>query len=465
MAIIQWVNLEKNEAYAKDPDIGSVDRCGPLSIKALFAKDGVPLSFSVRAVPAGKDNVEYSEAEQNRNPNFKMPKDVSGLASEKEVLLDGLVKLPAAGGNKYKLEATDANGTTVQSVEVEAKRKLYYQVMSMSGPEGRVPSYSLSPMENHAEKHSIVLSQEGAPATIPYRKCLAMHSGGNLNKFGGEVAKAYTLTDPYKKVGIAAVFSDYIASMKEHDYFRTLAIGGSAPGISVSEGYITITGDRYLWHGLDDEDDKEKKWFVLGAAFYSNPSGGPDMTYRLKKENVSITGSPRFPYGGFHQIKIKRDDSLNSLLAGKGGIFKIGLKVNIVNGWTNGFSWSPGGNDLITCARRTRWRDMPAETREYTWNHEVGHRFGMVAFGHRTKVPGSNKLPDGPPTLYGENRGVNDYGHQGPHCGAGATYSPASGWSGAPGCVMFGANGTGEKHAPKEYCGACAKVVRKVDLA
>ena len=109
---------------------------------------------------------------------------------------------------------------------------------------------------------------------------------------------------------------------------------------------------------------------------------------------------------------------------------------------------------------------MPANTQEYTWNHEVGHRFGMVAFGHRKGIQGYKKLPNGPSTLYGENSGVNDKRHQGPHCEKGANYNNATKvWSGIPGCVMFGANGIGNSHAPKEYCSECEPIVRKLDLS
>src|SRR5690606_21362815 len=120
----------------------------------------------------------------------------------------------------------------------------------------------------------------------------------------------------------------------------------------------------------------------------------------------------------------------------------------------------------ITCSRRPLWEDMPVNTREYTWNHEVGHRFGMVAYGDNQSIPGYKNLPNAPPHLYSDATGPNYGGHRGPHCGKGATYNAATdSWSGTPECVMFGANGIAGRHAPKEYCEDCAKVVRKLDLS
>lgn len=465
MAIIQWVNLGKDPAYAKDPDIGSVDRCGPLSVTTKFDKNNVPIVFTVKVSPSGGDNVTYTPAElgPGRNINFKLMKGLSDLAHSTEVILDNDIYLPAAGGNKYKVEAKDANGVMVASMEIEARRKLYYQVLTMDDANGTVPTYSLASMETHADKHFISLKKTGADGKITYRKTLAMHAGGNLGQFGSDVGGAYNISAPLKKVGIAAVFSDYIASMKSSIFILPVTIGVANSGVTATD--VIVVGNAFLWHGMDDNEDASKKWLIDAAAEYSDPTTSSFQTYFIPRANINITGAKYFPHGGYHQIKITRDAGLDALLNKSQGVIKISLEVNIVDGWTNGFSWSPGGSDLITCAKRTQWQDMPANTQEYTWNHEVGHRFGMVAYGHRAAIGGSNKLPDGPSTLYGENRGVNDKNHQGPHCEKGATFSATTGWSGTPLCVMFGANGIGTAHSPKEYCAECTKIVRKLDLS
>lgn len=463
MGIVQWVNLEKDDAYAADSDVGSKDRCGKLKFATQYDKNGVPITYTVKVSPAPSGNVVYTAAEQIRNPKFKLMKGFSDLATETEVALDDAIQLPAAGGNKYTLEAKDANGVKVASLEVEVRRKLYYQIIAMNDASGTVPYYALSAMEAHANQYFITLQKKGIYTTIPYRKTLAMHAGGNLTGFGSEVDAAFNIAPPFKKVGFAAVFSNYIASMKESKFTLPVVIGTSVTGVAAAD--VTVVGTSFLWHGMDDAEDAAKKWLVDAAAEYSDPATGAAQTYFIPRANINITGTQRFTYGGFYQVKITRDAGLDALLNKPQGIVTISVLVNIVDGWTNGFSWNPNGNPLITCAMRVLWRDMPINTREYTWNHEVGHRFGMVAYGNKTAIPGHGDLPDGPATIYGEDRGVNDKEHQGPHCESGVVYSPTAGWSGTPGCVMFGADGTATAQAPSDYCGLCKPIVRKLDLS
>ena len=82
----------------------------------------------------------------------------------------------------------------------------------------------------------------------------------------------------------------------------------------------------------------------------------------------------------------------------------------------------------------------------------------------------AQRLPDSAPgkLLYGDNPGVNNKGHQGPHClnGKKLEYSATDNtWSGEPLCVMFGSTGTETHRTPKEYCSECTKLVKKLDLA
>lgn len=469
MTLTQWVNLPK-KSELKDKDIDSLDRCGTISIEVEVEKAGDAISYRARITPVGSNNETYNSAELKRNPNFRVNKDVLGIVDEKKTRIDNM-KLPAAGGNRYKVEVEDAAGNIVSSVEeVETQRKLYYQVISMDGANS-VPSYSLASMEVDSLKHNIKLEKKGSENKIPYLKTITLHEGdNNSHEFGACVSKAFTIKNEQKKLGVAAVFSEYIADMGNHDFKVDFEIGVPNKNVAWSLTELRIAGNAYLWHGLDDDEDKAKKWFIDGYISYHDPVSGESLGYFVSRSDIELNGVKAFAFGGYHQVKIKIDAQLSKLLSKKTGNITFSIEVNIVNGWTNGFSWNYNGIDLITCARRTLWQDMPTETRDYTWIHEVGHRFGMTAWGdstHETDFPiERNKLPDGPATLYGENRGVNDKSHSGPHCEKGATYDAiAKQWSGKPGCVMFGANGIGGNHAPKEYCDECTPIVRKLDLS
>ncbi len=466
MTLKQWVNLEKDDEYAKDSDIGSKDRCGKLNIKVKFDNDKAPVDFKSKITPVGSKNVTYNAKEEGRNSSFKLVHTCSGFCSEKEYVFDESIQLPAAGGNKYKIEAKDSDGKTVNSVEVETWRKLYYQVMCMDDGKNKVPASALGKMEKHANKYFIALQKVGGTTKVPYRKTIGMHGSGNIGSFGTDVKKAFSLSAAHKKVGIAAVFSEYISTMGSLEFRKSFAAGGSDPKVVITATDVTLIFDQFLWYGLDDTDDKANKWFVSCMIGLQDPKTKSTLSHTVAEADVSITGSKLRTYGGFRKIKIKRNANMDKLLNAKKGQLMFYAKVNVTTGWTNGFSWNPGGVDLITCARRVVWADMPAKTTEYTWNHEVGHRFGMVAYGNKTGISGANKLPDGPPKLYGENRGVNDKNHAGPHCGKGARYNAGTKtWSGSPACVMFGANGIGSSHAPNDYCSACQPIVRKLDLS
>ncbi len=471
MSLKQWVNLTKDEAFTKDGDGSTLERCGKITIEVMFKKDDVPISYKVKVTPVGSDNIEYTKKEKKRNSKFKLTKGTRGLSDKKDVLLEESIQLPAAGGNTYKVEAKDSNGKVASTtMDIEAKRKLYYQTISMDDKKGNsVPAQSLSDMENHSKGYHIDLFKKGSNQIIPYIKTLMMQStGSNLGDFGSKVSKAFKLKNPLKKYGVAVVFSEYISSKADHQFKQAVTIGTANPRCAWNTTDLMLAGDRFLWHGLDDTEDSAKHWFKDGVVLYTDVLTGTSKSYNIKRSDIDLLGNKQFTYGGYSQVKIKLNPALKSMVGSTQGYLEVVVNVRIADGWTNGFSWRYSGVDLITCARRVTWEDMPANTTKYTWNHEVGHRFGMTAWGHSTHGSKTlrDKLPDGPSTLYGENRGVNDKTHAGPHCEKGATFnSSAKTWSGTPACVMFGANGIGSTHSPDDYCSECKPIVRKLDLS
>lgn len=469
MAIIQWVNLEKDSDYLDDPDIESLDRCGKLSVKTAFSSGDVNLAYKVKVSPVD-GNVIYSAEELGRNTNFKMTKGASDLATDTEVLIEESIQLPAAGGNKYILEAKDANGIPVSSAEVEARRRLYCQYITMDDKTGKVPTYSLSPLEAHAKKYQIYLKPVGQQKKIPYFK--TVHKGNQLN-FAIEVKKAYDISNSLQKVGLAIVYSDYIAKKSKLAYTKNLTIGQKYSDILITPTDIYIGLKHYLWFGLDDKDDNLKDFFIDGVIEYNSFNNVKD-TYFIQRKDISVIGKKVNTYGGYHQIKIARNKNLDRLLNNKAGTLKFEIDFHQVASWTNGFSWNPWGDafKLITVSRRPLWEEMTADTREQVWNHEIGHRFGMTSYGNKlahdkSKINGSDKLPDGPSSYYydiGDNK--NYGGHRGPHCSTGATYdAKTDSWSGKPKCVMFGADAIGKNSTPKDYCDECKKILQKLDLS
>lgn len=476
MPIKQWVNLPKKPIF-KDSDIDSVDRCGALTVEVEVDKAKKAISYKARITAVGSDNVTYNAAELARNKKFKMDKGILGIVDEKTIKIEG-IRLPPAGGNKYKIEVQDAAGNIVSTpVEVKTIRKLYYQKISMQTGTDTVPSYSLTSLETDSLKHHIEIVSKGTEAKIPYYKTVMLQSNGNnLNAFGASVSGAFNIDNELKKLGMAVVYSEYLAKKGQRDFVGVVGLGttGGTFQAQLTRTHLIVTGDRYLWHALDDTEDQNKEYFIDGVVKYTDPAdASQNLTYFINRADVDIDGAAAFTHGGHHKIKISipTGTSLETMAQKTTGIIEATLEVNVAAGWINGFSWEYSGAKLITCARRTTWTDMPIQTQDYTWIHEIGHRFGMVAYGDKnhtgnTRFTHKPFLPDAPSTLYGENRGVNDKGHSGPHCEKGATYNSSTRvWSGAPGCVMFGANGIGSNHAPKDYCSECKPIVRKLDLS
>lgn len=120
----QWVNLEKDAAYTNDGDGATLERCGHVTIQVRFKKNGIPIGYKVNVTSVGNNNVQYNVKELRRNPNFRQMKRTRGITNSAEIRLDD-VRLPAAGGNTYRIEARDDKGNVVSTTaSLITKRKM-----------------------------------------------------------------------------------------------------------------------------------------------------------------------------------------------------------------------------------------------------------------------------------------------------------------------------------------------------
>lgn len=456
----QWVNLPKEERFAEDGI--TTERCGKITLDVTFENDKQLVLYWVKVTAVGDDNATYTPQEEGRNSNFKVTKTVS-VSDKKNVLLEESIQLPAAGGNKYKIEAKDFFGNEVaSSTEVETRRRLYYQVISMAS----VPyPNSLSTFEDafkeEAKKFFIEL-KEKEDGRNKMRFIKTVHSG-NGTKFRDEARKVYGVSR-YEPYAVAVVFSNYIAEKKFYHYRDEVDITLPSRLFSWGDKEVTVrltdtNGDPvYVWHNLEGGDYDDRKGWLAGSVVFRTASGKP---ITVPKKDVSLTGSKTGAWGGYSELKIKLNaPGLRNVFTEQKG--KFDFSVLVVKGFSGGFSYT--FMNLITVATKGWWNPNTKKKMLQILNHEMGHKVGMVA-------DGTGLAPDKPTKLYGENRGVNDRGHKGPHCGKGCNWNGATEkWSGVPGCVMFGATGlfdTATKTysaSPDTFCGECAKVVRKLDL-
>ncbi|MDH5445573.1 MAG: hypothetical protein OEY52_08435 [Gammaproteobacteria bacterium] len=492
----QWVNLEKNPLYVAD-GIDSEERLDYLHFDCEFKK-AKPAMFKIRLVPVG-NQAKYLKSELKRNKNFRKRISVAhSNGGNKKVKLEANAYLPAAGGNKYKVEAK-YKGKVIQSkMEVQAVRRLYYQVISMSGV--TIPASLQSFEEDFINENNnlfIELIEKGIgsnpmtfiktvtriydPANPSPQQVKLLNNHYDV-QFRDAARDVYSIQN-YSPYAVAIVFSNYIATlMKTPLEFILNKNANTDPRVSFGNNFITInvvdvTGkNRFLWHNLTGDEiiNDPKHWLERGTAVFIDATG---RQINIIDNDITINGAQRGAEGGHNQLRINISAALSNFMNNNRVTLK--LTVRTVKGFSGGFSYN--GLNMITVATKAWWTPSREQKMLQILNHEMGHKIGMVAYGEKkkSKAPYKNNsdfienklLPNSPPKLYGENRGVNDQGHLGPHCSAGCNYDkPNKRWSGVPGCVMFGSTGlkdatSGQYNVtPKDFCPDCLKIVRKLDL-
>ena len=451
MALEQWVNLQKNSVYTKDGDGIVIDRCGEVKVEAMFLKDDIPISFKVKVTPVGSDNVKYTKKEIRRNPKFKLIKGRMGISDKKNVLLEESIQLPAAGGDKYKIEAKDSNGKVVAStMEVETRRKLYYEIIKMKGLS--VPtSFAKFEDEYWSASKNYFIKLKNIGESIMSK----IHNIGNQadqDRLVLEAKKVYK-GKKYdqgpkgsKETLVAAVlFTDHLA-VKEESPLLELPVQSSrvqGKDSAVSIAYASPGQGRMLhplWRKIVPGDNS---WFI--EATFTDHNGGKhvlDYTTHVTEGPVSI-GSD-----GISTIIFKSNCFPSSFFSSPTNIGKLSFKVNAVNRMRAGLAL--GDNNTIVICTKAWWRPTSNDEMFDVMIHELGHKVGMVPIG---VAKGLDKTA----TAY------TGQGHRGPHCQNGYTYNASSNprWSDDPTgvkCVMYGStNGEGE------FCTVCGKALRKVD--
>lgn len=456
MADEQWVNLEKDAKHEEDGI--TQERIAAAHVECEFEKANLA-GFRVKVYPVG-DHAKYSARERTDNANFRVR--IAGAATngaDKKIKLDKEIFLTAAGGNEYKIKAKYKKKEIESGKVLKVRRKLYYQLMKMPG----CATCDLSGMENlywdPAKKFYIKLKKKGALAQIEFQKNLT-----DADKFIKSAGKKFELKG-LKPFAFAVAFVRYICKPAVMTIRDQVNLSVPAKICKFSGEQFTVQSDQFLWFGLDDADDAAKAWLVDGRLVFvpAGKTAAQGEQLPFDRDDVAIAGPDYKTYGGKAQIKVRIPPSAvtRNFFTKRAGKLFIELEVKTADNWSNGFAYNQ--INLAAIADRAVWEDQPLAVQLYTVNHEIGHKIGMVADGTGT-------APDSHANLYGENRGVNDRGHQGPHCGNGASWDGTD-WSGQPGCVMFGADGVWDTatnsvlSAPSTYCSDCEKIVRKLDLS
>jgi len=454
MAVEQWINLTKDSKFVAD-EIPNDKRLGELHYELTFAK-AILAEYKVKVEPV--DAATYTADEMNRNLRFTLQHSrVSNNSGKKKLKVDDTITLPAAGGGEFKVKAKLKKKVVEAEKIFTVRRKLFYQVMQMTGLTASATGSMEQSFWNPGKKYYIKMKREGGVPSVPMIHNL--HTNNEHHNFITNARAAFSLKSK-GECAYAIVFVNYIAEPGRFAQQATVPVDLGSKLFNRGSGTeVTIPVDECLWHDIDPADDLAKKWLIGGTVKFQEAGSTTWRNIPLNPDDFSVdTSSPQYTYGGHKKIKIRLETSVGqNWFSRKKGTLRVKLTLMNAPGWTNGFAYRD--LPLIAIAKKVIWQDQPGNTLAYTLVHEVGHKVGMVP-------DGQHLLPKAPTTLYGDQP-HNQNSHTGPHCSLGAVYAGGY-WSGAPACVMFGANGawagTVLNHAPDTFCGECEQALRKMDL-
>lgn len=401
----QWVNLPKDKRFVED-EIKALERVNFVHVECEFKK-AKPANFKIRIVPLGSQ-AKYSKKELKKK-QFKLQEHlpIQSNASGKLVKLEKDIYLPAAGGNKFKIEAKYKKDV-VMSDEIETRRKLYYQVIKMRGMTATVKTLTAHLEDefwNAANKHYIKLKQIPSKGDISGFPNFD-RAGGQQDKIPGLAKAQYSnVRDPFC---FALVLVDQLAKSIEHDEEVKVTVSAKTPHVTFS-----IKGGQYLWIDLDPPNAPESKW-NFGGEFIEDGTG---KSYKIAEKDISNVG----------KTELKVDT--RSLPRGSKG--KIVVHVKEVEYFRTGLSFP---KNIICVATRAEWTQRSDDEMKSTLVHEAGHKIGMV--------------PDG--LKGGLERQTTFYEKNGGHCNHSTNK-----------CVMYGAIHSGRDN---RFCPICQASVRKLDL-
>lgn len=456
----QWVNVERKKAFVED-DVTSEERLGPNVHFECTFKKAKAAHFKVRVVPQSSP-AAYTNKERGRNPNFRLRESaiVAKPEGKTDVKLATERTLPCAGGNRYLIEAKYKDKIVQSKMVLAARRRLFYQVLTMQGLTPQSTATLEADFWNEPKHFFLDLKEKGPRSTIKLLKTLHDENTGltSQNDFIFAAKAGYTI-ESRRPYALTIVFSNFIADwdkdwfVHSEDVTLPSKIVACLQEPSGAPTKVRMELPRYAWWEMDPAHDAARFWLLRNRTKFVAADGA---IIPIADSDLSIVGPPDYSKGGYHWLEVSLSPVLRNRLTERKGKLKVDIEYRYVAGWSLGFSYRDV--NLVTAAKYAEWEPVPAEQLEQTLTHEVGHKIGMVATGQRF-------LPSAPSTYYQDSFACNYGGHRGPHCRKGATYLPrADEWTGAPGCVMFGDDKTPQGSSPKTFCDECAKIVRKLDL-
>lgn len=439
--IKQFVNLSRSDSFVDGSIIRNIDRLGNKPrLKVNFNKPGNH-RFAVKCLPLD-GNASYTEGELARNVRFRYQSEPKSYTTDS----NGSLILPledfhisAAGKDRYVFQATDSNGHTVSTGDLEVQRLIYYVELKMRSL--RSCAQDLSTVDKEFAKHNIKLCK------LPSVEMEYMPNIGHDEAviFLDNASKAFRSSDAIRKNPhvVAIAYTSQLAVKKaNHRILETsvvvgpgqapvhIEINGQIPGEKLSKKY-------YLWQGLKQNE----VWFV-SARYIKDDGTLADVIQIPAKKCIAVPETAESPL-----VSNVVSVDVSELPKGTGA---IELFVNVVDKMRGGLSFY--SSNLICVCTQAWWTTVDEAVQNQIIVHELGHKIGMVAVGR-------GDLPDKPQTWYDEAKG-----HFGNHCFSGLSpnqkrYDSSDDLEKTK-CVMYGT-----ANQKSEFCINCAPVVRKLDFS
>lgn len=477
---IHFVNLETPEKGPGEDE----KQFGPLYWRFAFDKPA-PGVAKVRIVPDAK-NASYSEAERTRWSRFALQEKVGEAVKPlgcTEIDPHVALVLPAAGANRYRLEAKDAAGKVVQSSRtVITRRRVHLFPVYVPDPPGLARSTTAGDGKGPflAALAAITAKLSADPYAIELVKVGKMPEVAVPDPTPAKLRDAvlaavskqtdHRLRTPGTYVAVASVpwityceLVDVQETVRLHEGSGT--IGDFTWTLRGSEQALIVNAPphRLLWKGLGRQG-----CFVSALLHAMNHAVTFNSAEFARPDVGTLEGHRRFV------IRLhKHWEWVERFLRARADVV-LNLRFHVATGWATG-SLS-NGQPVLLVARSQSFEPLQAVTDAVL--HELGHALGLASTGNAGKDVGyfAQHTPDRADTYYDElmllPRGADGPVpvtrelaledrrrlHQGPHCSAGAALGPNGGLTSQPTCVMWG-----DEAAAGDFCPACRAAARKVD--
>jgi hypothetical protein len=462
----QYVNLPKEDFDKFSDASAGITHSGILGRKLKFlVRFNVQGNhkFKIKLLPA-TSNQSYSPDEKRRNENFRLdyqntaPTEfTTDNSSEKIVECDTWLVSPA-GGDKFKIQATDDNNNTVRSMDITTERLVYYLEIKPAALTNIAAN--LNTFTSEFAKHGVTfraLPEVTIPETFAPRIRVVDYNRTPQRSMIALIGYVDSLFNPFdesdegkernnkKDYCVAVVYVEHLAIKGANKRVPKPNVRRSSTPENVIIRDPNTRIPYSLWHNIGSRDS----WFVSCQFEYdtdgvSNPPIPIPIEKCTPKEAAGRTGT-----GECNSVDI----DVSGLPRNVTG--KIVLTVNWVEDMIAGFAIS--GTNVTAVATKAWWNATNAQQQTAIAIHEAGHWLGMVPDGDAVN---NKPVPDKTPNFYTEK------GHQGPHCSSGLndTEKAMSDYTQIDplrsDCIMYG-----EMNNRSAFCNDCAIALKKMDLS